>query len=381
MTGFLPLTRPGIDEETIATVADVLRSGWLTTGQKCSELEAVLSERAAGRPVRLVNSATAALEIGLRIAGVGPGDEVITSALTWVATANVIVQVGAKPVFVDINPATRLMDTNLLEAHITPRTRAIMPVDLAGFPVDRDRVYAMAKRFKLRVIEDAAQSQGSCWKGRPLGSFGDMTAFSFHPNKNMTTGEGGCLVMNNEDEARQFEKYRLQGVTRFPDGTYDCDLPGGKANLTDIAAAIGLGQIKRLDAFNQKRRELAKHYFEQLQNDAVFQGLALPPSEFEQANWHMFQLVLAPRLAVYRPQLIAGMKALDIATGVHYPAVHQLQLFKRMNLSVAHLIHTEAVSSGILTLPLFPEMEVADILRVCDALKQVLGQVQHKAGV
>jgi dTDP-4-amino-4,6-dideoxygalactose transaminase len=212
----LPFTRPQIDEETIAAVADVLRSGWLTTGPKCRELEAALSARAGGRPVRLVSSATAALEFALRIADIGPGDEVITTSLSWVATSNVILAVGATPVFIDIDPATRLIDLSLLEAALTARTRAIIPVDLAGFPVDRDQLYALAAKHKLRVIEDAAQSQGALWKGREIGSFGDLTALSFHPNKNMTTGEGGCLVMNNEDEARRFEKLRLQGVTRFP---------------------------------------------------------------------------------------------------------------------------------------------------------------------
>lgn len=159
----LPFTRPDIDEETIAAVGDVLRSGWLTTGPKCRELEMALSQRLGGRPVRLVNSATAALEFALRVAGIGPGDEVITTALSWVATANVILAVGATPVFVDIDPASRLIDLDRVDAAITPRTRAIIPVDLAGFPVDRDRLYALADQHRLRVIEDAAQSQGSCW--------------------------------------------------------------------------------------------------------------------------------------------------------------------------------------------------------------------------
>ena len=162
----LPFTRPCIDEETIAAVGDVLRSGWLTTGPKCREFEEALSARAGGRPVRVASSATAALEFALRIAGIGPGDEVITTSLSWVATANVILAVGAKPVFVDIDPATRLIDPALIEAAITPRTRAIIPVDLAGLPVDRDRLYAIARKYGLRVVEDAAQSQGSLWNGK-----------------------------------------------------------------------------------------------------------------------------------------------------------------------------------------------------------------------
>ena len=374
----LPFTRPDIDEETIASVADVLRSGWLTTGPKCRELEEALSARAGGRPVRLVSSATAALEFALRIAGIGPGDEVITTSLSWVATANVILAVGAKPVFVDVDPATRLIDLELVDAAITERTRAIIPVDLAGLPVNRDALYELANRHDLRVIEDAAQSQGARWHGRELGSFGDLVAFSFHPNKNMTTGEGGCLVMNSEQEARQFEKLRLQGVTRNSDGTYDCDVLGGKANLTDIAAAIGLGQIKRLDASNQRRRELARLYFSRLEGLSMLR-LDLPPADFEHSNWHMFQVLLPACLANQRGEVIRLMREADIATGVHYPAIHQTSLYKKLGLAKeAHLPHTESVAARILTLPLFPAMQEPDVDRVVIVLTNVLNQLSNE---
>lgn len=368
---FLPFTRPYIDEATIAAVGDVLRSGWITTGPNCKALETALSIRAGGRPVRLVNSATAALEFALRIAGIGAGDEVITTSLSWVATSNVILAVGATPVFVDIDLATRLINLDLVAAAITPRTKAIIPVDLAGFPVNRDKLYALANQHQLRVIEDAAQSQGANWQGRELGSFGDLTAFSFHPNKNMTTGEGGCLVMNNQDEATLFEKLRLQGVTRDANGTYDCDVLGGKANLTDIAAAIGLGQLAQLDAFNARRRALAKLYLQQLAAPE-FASLGLPPAEFDQSNWHMLQVVLPPALAALRPQVMHELKQLGIGTGVHYPAIHTTGLYRRLGWKLGDLPHTETIATGILTLPLFPQMHDNDVLRVCDALKQVL---------
>ncbi len=176
------------------------------------------------------------MEIALRLMRIGAGDEVITTPMTWVATTNIIINAGATPVLVDIDPATRNIDLDKLEAAITPRTKAILPVDLAGLPVDRDRLYAIAHKHGLRVLEDAAQSQGATWQGQRVGSFGDLCSISFHPNKNMTTTEGGALVMNNEEEAREFEKWRLQGVTRFADGTMDCDLPGGKYNMTDVSA-------------------------------------------------------------------------------------------------------------------------------------------------
>ncbi len=364
----LPFTRPDIDEETIAAVADVLRSGWLTTGPKCRELEAALSLRAGGRPVRVVNSATAALEFALRIAGIGPGDEVITTSLTWVATSNVILAVGAKPVFIDVDPATRLIDLSQVDAAVNERTRAILPVDLAGLPVDRDRLNELAARYRLRVIEDAAQSQGAHWRGRELGSFGDLVAFSVHPNKNMTTGEGGCLVMNSEDEARQFEKLRLQGVTRNADGTYDCDVLGGKANLTDIAAAIGLGQIKRLDQANLRRRELARLYFLKLAGLSV----DLPQADFENSNWHMFQVLLPAGLAAQRAEVMHLLREAGIATGIHYPAIHTMSLYKARGLAQRPLPYTESVAARILTLPLFPAMHDADVDRVATALRNAL---------
>lgn len=187
---FLPFTRPSIDEETIAAVGDVLRSGWITSGPKVKELEATLSTRYGGRPVRVLNSATAALELALRLCKIGAGDEVITTPMSWVATANVILTVGAKPVFVDADPFTRNIDLDQLEAAITPRTKAIIPVDLAGLPVDRERLYAIARKHSLRVVEDAAQSMGANCKGREIGNDGDLVSFSFHANKNITCWRG-----------------------------------------------------------------------------------------------------------------------------------------------------------------------------------------------
>ncbi|MEO6876577.1 MAG: DegT/DnrJ/EryC1/StrS aminotransferase family protein, partial [Opitutaceae bacterium] len=277
----LPFTRPLIDEATIAGVVEVLRSGWITSGPKVKEFEAKLSEFCVGRPVRVFNSGTCTMEIALRIAGIGPGHEVITTPLSWVATSNVILDVGARPVFVDIDPVTRNIDLNRIEAAITPKTKAIMPVDLAGLPVDRDRLHAIAKKHQLRVIEDAAQSFGSTWNGRRIGSFGDFVSFSFHPNKNITSIEGGCLVMNDEREAKLAEQYRLQGVVRTGTDGMEVELVGGKFNLTDVAARVGLGQLPHLAEFNAKRSELVKIYFELLDTPANRAlGLQLPVADF-----------------------------------------------------------------------------------------------------
>jgi dTDP-4-amino-4,6-dideoxygalactose transaminase len=370
---FLPFTRPSIDEATIADVAQVLRSGWITTGPKCRELEAALSQRWAGRPVRLVNSATAGMELALRLAGVGPGDDVITCPLSWVASANVVLAVGATPVFVDADPATRNIDLARIEHAITPQTKAIIPVDLAGLPVDRDALYAIARRHGLRVIEDAAQSIGSSWRGQEIGSFGDLVSISFHANKNITTAEGGCVVLNDAAEAQRFERLRLQGVVRHANGEI-ADVPewGGKANLTDVAAAIGLGQLRGLDTFTARRRALARRYFERL--DPAL-GLALPPADFEHSNWHMFQPLLPlPRLAITRSEFIDTMKREHaIGVGVHYPAMHGFTLFTRRGHRAEDFPVALHIGQSTVTLPLFPAMRDEDVDRVCDAMVQVLG--------
>jgi dTDP-4-amino-4,6-dideoxygalactose transaminase len=370
---FLPFTRPSIDEATIRAVGEVLRSGWITSGPKVKEFEAALSKRYGGRPVRVLNSATAALELALRLCKIGPGDEVITTPLSWVGTANAILEVGATPVFVDADSATRNIDLDLLEAAVTKKTRAVIPVDLAGLPVDRDRLYAFAGGHRLRVIEDAAQSMGANWKGREIGCFGDLVAISFQANKNLTTAEGGCLVMNTDDEARLLEKLRLQGVTRFADGGMDVDVRGGKSNLTDIAAAIGLSQLPKLEGFNAKRRALAKHYFEHWERNL---GCELPPDDFEQSNWHMFQPLLPlDRMKITRGEFIERMKAKKVGVGVHYPAMHLFALYRSLGFREGQYPAAERIGRSTVTLPLFPAMTNADVERVCAAVSDVLSPV------
>ncbi len=367
---FLPFTRPTIDEATIQGVVDVLRSGWITSGPKVKEFEAALSAYCGGRPVRVLSSATAGMEIALQLLNIGPGDEVITTPLSWVATGNVILHVGATPVFVDVDPVTRNIDLDAMEAAITPRTKAIMPVDLAGLPVDRDRLYDIAERHKLRVIEDAAQSMGANWQGKPIGSFGDLISISFHANKNLTSSEGGCLVLNDESQVTLFEKLRLQGVVRFADGGMDVDVAGGKANLTDIAARIGLGQLPHLQAFTERRRELARHYFAKIDPEL---GLELPVADFEQSNWHMFQPLLPlERLKISRGEFIEQMKQHQIGIGVHYPAMHLFTLYRKLGWKEGDFPHAERIGQSTITLPLFPGMSLADVERVCAALSAVL---------
>ncbi len=371
---YLPMTRPTIDDETIAGVAEVLRSGWITSGPNVKALEAKLSEYCGGRPVRVFNSGTCTMEIALRLAGVGPGHEVITTPLSWVATSNVILEVGARPVFVDIDPVTRNIDLARVAAAITPATRAIIPVDLAGLPVDRDRLYAIAKKHHLRVVEDAAQSFGSLWNGTKIGAIGDFVSFSFHPNKNVTTIEGGALVLNNEAEAKLAEQYRLQGVVRSGYDGMEVEVVGGKFNLTDVAARVGLGQLPRLDEFNAKRRELARAYFAAFDAPAVRAlGLGLPPRDFTSSNWHMFQVLLPEdRLSIARAEVMAQLHAAGIGTGVHYPAIHRFAVYRKFGWKDGDLPIAEKICRTILTLPLFPAMALADVTRVVDALTGIL---------
>jgi dTDP-4-amino-4,6-dideoxygalactose transaminase len=375
----IPLTRPTIDDATITGVVEVLRSGWITSGPKVKEFEAQLSTYCGGRPVRAFNSGTCTMEIALRIAGIGVGHEVITTPLSWVSTSNVILQVGATPIFVDIDPVTRNIDLSKIEAAITPKTRAIIPVDLAGFPVDRDVLYTIANKNKLRVIEDAAQSFGSNWHDKVIGSSGDFVSFSFHANKNITTIEGGCLVMNTEAEARLAEQYRLQGVMRSGYDGMEVEVPGGKFNLTDVAARVGLGQLPHLEAFTQKRRQLVKRYFDLLTPHTVL-GFQLPVADFEMSNWHMFQVVLSEtQLTVKRAQVMADLDDADIGSGVHYPPIHLFSLYRRLGWKEGDLPNAEYVGRNILTLPLYPTMTDDDVDRVATALVAILKSHQRTA--
>jgi dTDP-4-amino-4,6-dideoxygalactose transaminase len=371
MAPFLPFTRPDIDEETIAGVVEVLRSGWITTGPMARRFEDTLSEFFDGRTVRVFNSGTVTMEVALRMLGIGEGHEVITTPLSWVSTANVVLTVGARPVFVDIDPFTRNIDAARIEAAITPRTRAILPVHLAGLPCDLDRIHSIADHRGLRVIEDAAQAIGSQWRSRRVGSFGDYASFSFHPNKNVTSIEGGCLVMPEDADVHMAEKLRLQGVVRTGLDGMEVDVVGGKSNLTDVAARVGLGQMARLPEFNARRRALARRYFELLDQAGVSaHGVGLPVRDFEDSNWHMFQIVLPPHLP--RAAFMQALKDRGIGTGVHYPAIHLFALYRRLGWKEGDFPHAERVGRSIVTLPLFPAMADGDVARVVSAIDSVL---------
>ena len=375
---FIPFTRPSFNQETIDAVAEVLRSGWVTSGPKLAEFEAALSAYFGGRPVRCFANGTATMKIALQVADIGTGDEVITTPISWVATSNVILSVGATPIFVDVDPITRNIDLNKITAAITSKTRAIMPVYLAGLPVDMDQLYSIAKQHNLRVIEDAAQAFGSKWHDKKIGSFGDLVSFSFQANKNLTTVEGGCLVFNNDAEAKLAEKFRLQGLTRQGIDGMDVDVLGGKDNLTDVNAVIGLQQLKQLPTYQARRAALAHQYFDTVRTELKSAGLEslkleLPVENFTDSNWHMFQVVLPlEQLNCDRAQVMTELKDLGIGTGVHYPAITGFTLYKNQGYKISDTPIAERIGRSILTLPLFPGMADEDIGRIASGLVGIL---------
>ncbi|MDE2002033.1 MAG: DegT/DnrJ/EryC1/StrS aminotransferase family protein [Betaproteobacteria bacterium] len=368
----LKFASPVIDEATIAAVGDVLRSGQITSGPWVGRFEAALSDFCGGRPVRTVTSATAAVEIALQLAGIGPGDEVITCAQSFFTVLNMIVKVGATPVFVDCDPVSRNIDLGQVEARIGPRTRAIIPTHWPGSLVDMDALHALAGERGLRVIEDAALVIGSRWKGTPVGAFGDLVSFSFHPNKNMTSIEGGALVCNDADEARRVDILRFHGIERLPDGTRDVGFPGGKFNLPDVNARIGVAQLERLPAFLERRRALVARYFERFATDPA---CVLPPrpADGDGQSWNMFCILLPlDRLTLSRKAFRDALAERGIATGVSYEALHLSTLGRRYGYRRGDLPNAERIADSTVTLPLHAAMSTADVDRVCETCAAII---------
>ncbi len=373
---FLPFTRPTIDEATIRAVSDVLRSGWITTGPNVAAFEAALSEYVGSRYVRTFTSATGALEVALQVCNIGPGDEVIVPAMTFAATSNVVVRLGAKPVFVDVDLTTRNIDLAKAEAAITRRTKAIMPVHFAGLPVDMDKLYKLAKRKNLRVVEDAAHAIGSAWKGKRIGSIGDLVCFSFHPNKNMTTIEGGAIAVADPLEAKRIDVLRFHGIQRDAEGNIDVVEAGGKYNLTDVAACVGVGQLRHLDAFNQRRRALAMRYLEKMR---TVPSLVLPVRGDTGHSWHMFApLLRLDQLTISRAEFIKAMAARGIGVGVHYTALPLFTFYRGLGNKPGDFPHAERIGASTVTLPLFPAMRMSDVDRVCKACAEIITAAQRK---
>ncbi|TMG84422.1 MAG: DegT/DnrJ/EryC1/StrS aminotransferase family protein [Betaproteobacteria bacterium] len=369
---YLKFASPLLDEATIAGVGEVLRSGHIASGPWVQKFEAQLSAFCGDRPVRALTSATAAIEVALQLCGIGPGYEVISSAQSFFTVLNMIVKVGATPVFVDCDLVTRNIDLAQTEAAITSRTRAVVPTHYPGSLVDMDALLALAQRRDLRVIEDAALVIGSRWKGRNLGAFGDLTTFSFHPNKNITSIEGGALVVNDDAEARRVEALRFHGITYLPDRTRDVAFPGGKFNMPDVNARIGCAQLERLPQFLARRRVLVDRYFARLQSDP--QCVLPPKPDADDAySWNMFCVLLPlDRLTISRKGFRDALEARGIGTGVSYEALHLCTLGRSHGGRNGQFPNAERIARETVALPLHAGMSEADVDRVCAAVAEVL---------
>jgi dTDP-4-amino-4,6-dideoxygalactose transaminase len=376
---FIPIARPDIDEADIAEVVDTLQSGWLTYGPKTQRFEAEFKQMVGAEHAVATNSCTAGLHLALLAAGIGPGDEVITSPLTFAATANVIVHVGATPVLADIRYDDLNIDPAEIARRITPQTRAIMPVHYAGQSCDMDAIMDIARQHNLVVIEDAATAAGSAYKGRPVGALGDMTVFSFYPIKNMTTGQGGVVTTDNAHYAEKLGSLRNHGLDSNAWKRYSAEAarpfytlsePGFNYGMFDLLAAVGLGQLKRLGEFNARRAELADHYTKLFADVPEVEVPTVSPDIT--SNWHLYVIRLR-NTTLARDDLVTKLKAHNVGTSVHYYPVHYHPYYREhFGFREGDYPVCEAEFDRILSLPLFPQMTEQDVERVVEAVKASL---------
>jgi len=381
---FLPFAMPDIGDDEIAEVVDTLRSGWITTGPKAKRFEADFAAFLGDASLHCiaVNSATAGLHLALEALGIGPGDEVITTTHTFTATAEVVRYLGADVKLVDIDPATLNIDPRLIEAAVTPKTKAIIPVHYGGLAADMPAILDIARRRGLKVVEDAAHALPTTSGGRLVGTLAsDASVFSFYANKTITTGEGGMLVTRDAALAKRAQVMRLHGMSRdafdrftaqVPSWYYEIVAPGFKYNLTDIAAAIGLQQLKKAHAFAQRRTQIAQRF------NAAFARLpvltAPEPPAGELHAWHLYPLRLRDDAPIGRDALIERLFARGIGCSVHYVPLHQQPYWReRYGLTAAMFPHSQRVYERQLSLPIYTRMSDADVERVADAVRGALG--------
>jgi dTDP-4-amino-4,6-dideoxygalactose transaminase len=381
---FLPFAMPDIGDEEIAEVVDTLRSGWVTTGPKAKRFEndfaALLGE--PGLHCVGVNSATAGLHLALEALGVGPGDEVITTTHTFTATAEVVRYLGADVKLVDIDTATLNIDPQGIEGAITPRTKAIIPVHYGGLAADMPAILDIARRHRLKVVEDAAHALPTTCKGALVGRLAsDATVFSFYANKTMTTGEGGMLVTRDEALAARARVMRLHGMSRdafdrftaaVPSWYYEIVAPGFKYNLTDIAAAIGLHQLKKVHRFQQRRAQIAQRFHEAFQRLPVIPAPRAPSGETH--AWHLYALRLADTANVARDAFIERIFELGVGCSVHYIPLHLHPYWRdRYALTPAMFPHSQRAYERLVSLPIYTRMTDSDVERVIESVRHALG--------
>lgn len=382
---FLPFSEPLLGEEEIDSVVDCLRSGWLTSGVKVKEFERDFAAYVGCEHALAVNSCTAALHVALEAVGVGPGDEVITSPMTFTATAAVVEHLGARPVLVDCERSTLNLDPSQIEARITPRTRAILPVHFGGQACEMDAILAIARAHGLPVVEDAAHALPTRYRGRMIGTLGDVTCFSFYATKTVTTGEGGMAVTDRADLAERMRLMHLHGMSRdawkryTQNGSWSYEIlaPGYKYNLTDIAASIGIHQLRRAGAFHVRRRRIAELY------NAAFSGLRgveVPEVRDEDGHaWHLYVLRLVPEaLTIGRDDFIARLVAMNIGVSVHFIPLHLHPYYRdKYGFAPTDFPNAYEAFQRILSLPIYPKMTDEDVQDVIDAVRSLVEEHQR----
>ena len=376
----IPFVKVQLDDDDIAAVEGVLRSGWLTTASQVKALEEELCAYTGARFVNAVNSATAAMHLCLAAWDLGPGDEVITTPYTFTATANVVLHCGATPVLVYVVDGTANIDPRLVEAAITPKTKAIIPVHIAGEPCDMDALMAMARPRGIKVLEDAAHAIGTLYRGRAIGTVSDAAAFSFYANKTMTTGEGGALATNDAELSARVRRLTLHGMSRdaynrYGAGgswRYDIEEFGFKDNLTDIAAALGRAQLVKLERFIEERTRVAQRYFANLRDE---EHILLPVfSEENRQPWHLFMIRIKNETSpVQRDDVINQLAERGIATSVHFIPLHYHTAYQKLGRwAKGDFPVAERFFEGEISLPMYPAMTNEEVDEVCQALREIL---------
>lgn len=383
---FLPFALPEIGEEEIGEVVAALRSGWVTTGPKTKQFEQEFNEfLGGGLECIAVNSATAGLHLALEAIGVGVGDEVILPTYTFTATAEVVRYLGAVPIMVDVLEDTFNMSPQAVEAAITPRTKAIMPVHFAGLSCDMDALLAIAKKHQLKVVEDAAHALPTTWHSKKIGTLSsDVTVFSFYANKTMTTGEGGMLVTHNAEIAKRCRVMRLHGISRdafdrytskTPAWFYEVIAPGYKYNMSDVAAALGIHQLRKLPSFQVKREKFAQLFNQLLTNLPIILPVDAPDGDMHAR--HLYPIRLLPEAKITRDDFIIKMSELGIGCSVHFIPLHLHPYWRdSCQLSASQFPVAQKIFEQEVTLPLYTRMTELDVRRVAEAVRKVIGNAQ-----
>ena len=376
----LPFHKSWLEEEEHREVEDTLNSGWLTTGPKAQKFEEAFKDYIGCKHAVALNSCTAGLNLALTVQNFAEGDEVITTPMTFPATTNVILLQRLKPVFADIEPGTLTIDPRKIEAKITPRTRAIIPVHFAGHPCDMTPIQELADRHKLVIIEDAAHALESGYKGKKIGNLGNATAFSFYANKNITTGEGGMLVTNDDALAETIRIMRLQGISRDAWKRYgksgfshwEHTLAGHKCNMSDLNASIGMHQIKKVERFMTLRKKYVSMYDRAFADVAELETLAV--RDYATHAHHLYVISLhLERLTIDRDGFLDAIQSTGIGVALHYVALHlQPYYVKNFNTKPQDFPIASNYSERVITLPLYPKMSFADVERVIGTVKDLI---------